>query len=75
MAVAPKGDTLTTTISGEDVKPLYTAADLPELEAIGVPGQYPYTRGVYESMYRGRLAPNVAAPSLGAALAVLGAVP
>jgi methylmalonyl-CoA mutase N-terminal domain/subunit len=55
MAVSPKRDTLNTTISGEEVKPLYTAADLPELEAIGVPGQYPYTRGVYESMYRGRL--------------------
>src|SRR4051794_20618252 len=55
MAVARKRDALFTTISGEDVKPLYTAADLPELEQIGVPGQYPYTRGVYESMYRGRL--------------------
>jgi methylmalonyl-CoA mutase N-terminal domain/subunit len=55
MAVAPNRDTLKTTISGEEVKPLYTAADLPDLEAIGVPGQYPYTRGVYESMYRGRL--------------------
>src|SRR3954447_21222974 len=55
MAVAPKRDALFTTISGEDVKPLYTAADLPELDQIGVPGQYPYTRGVYESMYRGRL--------------------
>jgi methylmalonyl-CoA mutase N-terminal domain/subunit len=55
MAVAPKRDALFTTISGEEVKPLYTAADLPELDQIGVPGQYPYTRGVYESMYRGRL--------------------
>jgi methylmalonyl-CoA mutase N-terminal domain/subunit len=55
MAVAPNRGTLHTTISGEEVKPLYTAADLPELEAIGVPGQYPYTRGVYESMYRGQL--------------------
>jgi methylmalonyl-CoA mutase N-terminal domain/subunit len=55
MAVAPNRETLHTTISGEEVKPLYTAADLPGLDAIGVPGQYPYTRGVYESMYRGRL--------------------
>src|SRR3954453_14201252 len=55
MAVAPRRDTLHTTISGEDVKPVYTAADLPQLEQIGLPGQYPYTRGVYESMYRGRL--------------------
>src|SRR3954469_10881337 len=43
------------TLSGEPIKPLYTAADLPDLERIGVPGQFPYTRGVYESMYRGRL--------------------
>jgi methylmalonyl-CoA mutase N-terminal domain/subunit len=37
------------------VRPLYTAADLPELHEIGLPGEYPFTRGVYESMYRGRL--------------------
>src|SRR6476646_5050713 len=55
MAVARQREVLFTTISGEEVKPLYTAADLPELDQIGVPGQYPYTRGVYESMYRGRL--------------------
>jgi methylmalonyl-CoA mutase N-terminal domain/subunit len=55
MAVARQRDALFTTISGEDVKPLYTAADLPDLDQIGVPGQYPYTRGVYDSMYRGRL--------------------
>jgi methylmalonyl-CoA mutase N-terminal domain/subunit len=55
MAVAPQRDALFTTISGEEVKPLYTAADLPDLEQIGVPGSYPYTRGVYDTMYRGRL--------------------
>jgi len=45
------------TISGEPVKPLYTEADLPsDLDsAIGFPGEYPFTRGVYGSMYRGRL--------------------
>ncbi len=45
------------TISGEPIKPLYTEADLPaDLDAaIGLPGQFPFTRGVYESMYRGRL--------------------
>src|SRR5712672_630907 len=55
MAIARRSDKLFTTISGEDVKPLYTAADLPDLDQIGVPGQFPYTRGVYETMYRGRL--------------------
>jgi methylmalonyl-CoA mutase, N-terminal domain len=49
------GNTDYRTLSGEPIKPLYTAADLPDLERIGVPGQYPYTRGIYESMYRGRL--------------------
>ncbi len=45
------------TISGEPVRPLYTEADLPgDLEqALGSPGEFPYTRGVYRSMYRGRL--------------------
>src|SRR6059036_3083794 len=55
MAVARHRDALFTTISGEEVKPLYTAADLPDLERIGVPGGFPYTRGVHASMYRGRL--------------------
>jgi methylmalonyl-CoA mutase N-terminal domain/subunit len=46
-----------TTLSGESIRPLYTDADLPaDLdEAIGLPGEYPFTRGVYPSMYRGRL--------------------
>ena len=45
------------TLSGVPVKPLYTPADLPDDPdaAIGRPGEFPYTRGVYESMYRGRL--------------------
>jgi methylmalonyl-CoA mutase N-terminal domain/subunit len=43
------------TLSGEPIAPLYTPADLPPYDQIGVPGSYPYTRGVYESMYRGRL--------------------
>ncbi len=39
------------------MEPLYTDADLPEdaESAIGVPGEFPYTRGVYPTMYRGRL--------------------
>ncbi len=44
-----------TTMSGEPIEALYTEADLPSPEQIGRPGQYPFTRGVYESMYRGRL--------------------
>jgi methylmalonyl-CoA mutase N-terminal domain/subunit len=45
------------TVSDMEVEPLYTADDLPgEADArIGLPGEFPYTRGVYPSMYRGRL--------------------
>jgi len=35
------------------VRPLYTAADV--TQEPGLPGQFPFTRGVYPSMYRGRL--------------------
>src|SRR5437660_9785252 len=54
---APERDAPFSTISGEPVKPLYTDRDLPvdPDEAIGLPGEFPYTRGVYGSMYRGRL--------------------
>jgi methylmalonyl-CoA mutase N-terminal domain/subunit len=44
-----------TTLSGEPIRPLYTEADLSDRSAIGLPGEYPFTRGVYPSMYRGRL--------------------
>jgi methylmalonyl-CoA mutase N-terminal domain/subunit len=48
------------TLSGEPVRELYTRDDLPAGigtadDPIGRPGAYPYTRGPYESMYRGRL--------------------
>ncbi|MGH2852909.1 MAG: acyl-CoA mutase large subunit family protein [Solirubrobacteraceae bacterium] len=58
------------TLSGEPIAELYTEADLgagvrpsdarssdllPPEDRIGRPGEYPFTRGVYESMYRGRL--------------------
>ncbi len=45
------------TTSGEVIKRLYTPADIAEIdydEEIGYPGQYPYTRGVQNTMYRGR---------------------
>jgi methylmalonyl-CoA mutase, N-terminal domain len=54
-ARTPERDALFTTLSGERVEPLYTSADLPDPEQIGLPGEFPYTRGVYPSMYRGRL--------------------
>jgi methylmalonyl-CoA mutase, N-terminal domain len=54
-AQTPERDALFTTISGERIEPLYTQDDLPDPERIGFPGEFPYTRGVYPSMYRGRL--------------------
>jgi methylmalonyl-CoA mutase N-terminal domain/subunit len=45
-----------TTLSGEPVRPLYGPEDVgPFDERIGWPGEFPFTRGVYPSMYRGRL--------------------
>jgi methylmalonyl-CoA mutase N-terminal domain/subunit len=56
-AATPERDVPFTTLSSELIAPLYTAADLPAdfEEQLGVPGQFPFTRGVYPSMYRGRL--------------------
>ena len=51
--LAPERPVAFTTLSGTPVKPLYTADDAPRDP--GHPGVYPYTRGVYPSMYRGRL--------------------
>jgi methylmalonyl-CoA mutase N-terminal domain/subunit len=51
----PEREALFSTISDEPIEPLYTADDLPAPERIGFPGEFPYTRGVYPSMYRGRL--------------------
>ncbi|HET7699697.1 MAG TPA: methylmalonyl-CoA mutase family protein [Candidatus Limnocylindria bacterium] len=47
-----------TTISGEPVEPLYTAEDLGGFDPtrdLGAPGEFPYTRGIHPTMYRGRL--------------------
>ncbi len=46
-----------TTVSAEPVEPLYTGDDvdgLDYLRDLGFPGEYPFTRGVYPTMYRGR---------------------
>jgi methylmalonyl-CoA mutase, N-terminal domain len=52
----PKQDA--STMSGLPVEPLYTPDDLIGWdydEKLGYPGEFPYTRGVYPSMYRGQL--------------------
>jgi methylmalonyl-CoA mutase N-terminal domain/subunit len=52
----PQRDALFNTLSGEPVEPLYGPEDVgPFDERIGFPGEFPFTRGVYASMYRGRL--------------------
>jgi methylmalonyl-CoA mutase, N-terminal domain len=46
------------TVSGDDVEILYGPESVEDggyLEKIGFPGQFPYTRGVHHSMYRGRM--------------------
>jgi methylmalonyl-CoA mutase, N-terminal domain len=48
------------TDSGIEVQPLYTAEDLARrgidpARDLGLPGELPYTRGIYPTMYRGRL--------------------
>jgi methylmalonyl-CoA mutase N-terminal domain/subunit len=53
----PERDALFSTISGLENEPLYTPDNV-EIDYdrdLGYPGVFPYTRGVYPSMYRGRL--------------------
>ncbi len=42
-----------TSLSGRDLEPVYTAADA--AGAPEMPGDYPFTRGIHPTMYRGRL--------------------
>jgi methylmalonyl-CoA mutase N-terminal domain/subunit len=47
-----------TTLSGVPINRLYTPADLPEFDysqELGNPGEYPYTRGIHPTMYRGKI--------------------
>ncbi|MGQ9470660.1 MAG: acyl-CoA mutase large subunit family protein [Candidatus Aminicenantales bacterium] len=47
-----------TSISGRPIKPLYTPLDLKNFDFfgdLGFPGEYPFTRGIHPTMYRGRL--------------------
>ncbi|MBI4545514.1 MAG: methylmalonyl-CoA mutase [Gemmatimonadetes bacterium] len=55
----PERDAAFTTISGAPIQPLYTPLDLPAdwnyLEKLGFPGEFPFTRGPYTTLYRTRL--------------------
>lgn len=54
----PEREALFETMSGHPIDPLYTQEELPGFdpdEKLGHPGEFPFTRGIYPSMYRGRL--------------------
>lgn len=47
-----------TTLSGVPINRLYTPADIPGFDyaqELGDPGEYPYTRGIHPTMYRGKI--------------------
>ena len=57
VADAPERELRFESLSGIPVRPLYTPADLEDWrygEKLGYPGEFPFTRGPYPSMYRGR---------------------
>ncbi len=54
----PMRDDPFTSVSGREVQPLYTPLDVQDgdhLSSIGLPGEFPFTRGPYSTMYRTRL--------------------
>jgi methylmalonyl-CoA mutase, N-terminal domain len=58
LAKAPEREIPFTTISGRSIDRLYTADDLTELDYtrdLNNPGEYPYTRGIHPTGYRGKL--------------------
>jgi methylmalonyl-CoA mutase N-terminal domain/subunit len=55
---AIRGGVKFTTVSGQPIEMLYTPEDIADakfLEDIGYPGSFPYTRGIHDTMYRGKL--------------------
>ena len=58
LAKSPERQEVFTTLSGVPINRLYTPADLPEFDyshELGDPGEYPYTRGIHPTMYRGKI--------------------
>jgi methylmalonyl-CoA mutase N-terminal domain/subunit len=58
VGAALPGEPRYATLSGEPLEPVYEPDDLEGFDpdtALGLPGEYPFTRGVYPSMHRGRL--------------------
>jgi methylmalonyl-CoA mutase N-terminal domain/subunit len=56
-ALPNRTDSDFTSVSGRAVEPVYTPLDLaPDIQAAtGLPGEFPFTRGIHPTMYRGRL--------------------
>ena len=58
VASTPSANRPFTTISGVPVEPVYGPEQLKDFDSardLAGPGQFPYTRGIHESMYRGKL--------------------
>jgi len=58
LAKSPERQEVFTTLSGVPINRLYTPADLSEFDYsqdLGDPGEYPYTRGIHPTMYRGKI--------------------
>ncbi|HEY8200594.1 MAG TPA: methylmalonyl-CoA mutase family protein, partial [Actinomycetota bacterium] len=52
------GEDRRTTDSGIEIEPVYGPGSPPDRSStrdVGLPGEYPFTRGIHPSMYRGRL--------------------
>ena len=57
-AASPEPERRFTTVSDMDIEPVYTPAHLDPFryhDRLGDPGEYPFTRGAYPTMYRGKL--------------------
>jgi methylmalonyl-CoA mutase N-terminal domain/subunit len=55
---SPERQEIFTTLSGVPIERLYTPADLADFDYacnLGDPGEYPFTRGIHRTMYRGKL--------------------
>jgi methylmalonyl-CoA mutase N-terminal domain/subunit len=53
-----KNEARFTTVSGQPIELLYTPEDIAHINYIsdiGFPGEFPYTRGIHQTMYRGKL--------------------
>lgn len=55
LRAAGTGERRYESLGGIPLEPYYTDEDLAGMPALPAPGEFPYTRGIHETMYRGRL--------------------